>query len=248
MLLENKVAIITGASRGIGRRIAEVFAENGALIVLNYYNSAIKPQDLAKSLKDQVQQLPLAIKADVSTSKGISKIVRETLKRYGHIDILVNNAGITIRSNTLAITEQDWDRVQAVNLKGPFLCSKAVVPHMLQAKSGVILNIASIRGITGSKNSSHYAISKAGIIAMTKSFALEFAPYIRVNAIAPGYTFTDLHSHLDQKEIGTIETSIPLKRFGTVDDIANTALFLASEEARYITGETIIVAGGLVMQ
>jgi 3-oxoacyl-[acyl-carrier protein] reductase len=248
MLLENKVAIITGSSRGIGRRIAEVFAANGASVIINYFHSDADAQNVVQTIKEQTNSTSLLIKADVSTPDGANRLVDAAIKRFGHLDILVNNAGITIRGSTLETEEKDWDLVMAVNLKGPFLCAKAAIPSMLNNKGGVILNIASIRGITGSSNSMHYAVSKSGVITMTKSLAMEFAPFIRVNAIAPGYTMTDLHSHLDSNDIAKIKSSIPLKRFGSVDDIAQTALFLSSNNADYITGETIVVSGGLVIR
>jgi len=248
LILNNKVAIVTGSSRGIGRRIAEIFAENGASVVINYNHTDTEANNVLDAIRERTGFAPLIVKADVSTSDGVAKLVDSTLNHFGKIDILVNNAGITIRDSTLDIDEKDWDLVMAVNLKGPFLCVKTTIPVMLKNKSGTIINITSIRGITGSSNSMHYAVSKAGIITMTKSLAMEFAPFIRVNAIAPGYTMTDLHSHLDKNEISRIEASIPLKRFGSVNDIAKTALFLASDETSYITGETIIVSGGLVMK
>lgn len=248
MLLENKVAIITGSSRGIGRRIAEVFAVNGASVIINYFHSDVDARNVVRIIKKQTGTSPLSIKADVSTADGANQLVNAAINNFGRLDILVNNAGITIRSSTLELDEKNWDLVMAINLKSAFLCSKAAIPAMLKNKQGSILNIASIRGLTGSSNSMHYAVSKSGVITITKSLAMEFAPLIRVNAIAPGYTMTDLHSHLDKNDISKIESTIPLRRFGSVDDIAKTALFLSSDDAGYITGETIIVSGGLYMQ
>jgi 3-oxoacyl-[acyl-carrier protein] reductase len=248
MTLKDKVAIITGASRGIGRRIAEVFADNGASIVINYLQADNEAQMVMESIYSHTGIKALVVKADISTSSGVSSLVDAVMQHFGHVDILVNNAGMTIRGSLFDITEEKWDRVLDVNLKGPFLCSKAVAERMLKEKQGVIINIASIRGLTGSSSSLHYAVAKAGVIALTKSLALELAPHIRVNAIAPGYTHTELHAHLSQEEIRRIESTIPLKRFGMVDDIANAALFLASDQSSYITGETIVVSGGLVIR
>lgn len=247
-MLENRTAIITGASRGIGRRIAQLFADNGANIVINYFQSDSDAEDVAKSITLHTGKEPLIIKADVSTLGGVAKLVDGAVDEFGRVDVLVNNAGLTIRGSLFEITEEKWDRVLAVNLKGPFLCSKAAAKIMLAQKSGTIINIASIRGITGSSSSLHYAVSKAGVIAMTKSLAQELAPHVRVNAIAPGYTYTDLHAHLDKDDIARIESTIPLGRFGAVDDVANSALFLASDHSSYITGETLVVSGGLVMR
>ena len=248
MMLKDKVAIITGSSRGIGRRIAEAFADNGSNVVINYLNSEEDAQDAMKSITARTGLQPLVIQADISTSDGVARLVNSTIERFGCVDILVNNAGMTIRGSISDITEEIWDRVLAVNLKGSFLCSKAVAKSMVERKKGIIINIASIRGITGSSSSLHYAVSKAGVIALTKSLAQELAPHIRVNAIAPGYTYTDLHANLDKNEIARIKSTIPLKRFGIVDDVANTALFLASDNSGYITGETIVISGGLAMR
>lgn len=246
-MLNHRVAIITGASRGIGRSVAEIFADNGARVVINYLDSSNKAEEVAKSITEHTGLQPLVVKADISMAKGVVNLIDDTINRFGRVDILVNNAGITIRGSLSEITEENWDKVLDVNLKGPFLCCQAVAKVMLAQKRGSIINIASIRGITGSSSSLHYAVSKAGLIAMTKSLAQELAPHIRVNAIAPGYTHTDLHAHLDEESLSRIETTIPLKRFGTVDDVAHAALFLASDHSAYITGETIVVSGGLVM-
>jgi len=248
MKLKEKVAIIMGSSRGIGRRIAEVFADNGAKIVINYLHSDDAAHEASRAISARTGTDPLVIKADISIATQVNDLVARTVDQFGRVDILVNNAGITIRGSLSEITEEKWDQVLNVNLKGPFLCSKAVADIMLRQQRGNIINIASIRGITGSSSSLHYAVSKAGVIVMTKSLAMELAPYIRVNAIAPGYTYTDLHASLDEAGVRKIESTIPLRRFGSVDDIAATALFLASEESSYITGETIVVAGGLVMR
>lgn len=245
MKLKDKVAIVTGSSRGIGRRIAEVFAEHGAQVVVNYAHTEAAAQTVVDHIRTHTDTTPLAIQADVSDGAQVERLVSHTVDRFGRVDILVNNAGITIRGSLADLDEAKWDQVMAVNLKGPFLCTKAVIPAM---ESGSIINMSSIRGVTGSSSSLHYAVSKAGLITMTKSLAMELAPAIRVNGIAPGYTFTDLHTHRSQDDIHNIESTIPLARFGSVDDIANTALFLASDDAAYITGEIIVVSGGLVMR
>lgn len=247
LMLKDRVAIITGSSRGIGRRIAEVFAANHANVVVNYNQSDQAAVDTSESIRSQTGQSPLLVKADVSTAEGVDRLFDSTINRFGKVDILVNNAGITIRGALADITSEMWDRVMNVNLKGTFLCCQAAANSMKKQKKGNIINIASVRGISGSQSSAHYAVSKAGVIALTKSLALELAPEIRVNVIAPGYVETDLHAHLDSAAIQKIETNIPLHRFGTVEELAQTALFLASDNSGYITGTTIVASGGMVI-
>ncbi len=248
MKLKDKVALVTGSSRGIGRKIAEIFAEEGANVVINCLQRREEANALAETIKSQTQTSPFVVQADVSVSQQVMDLIAQTMEQFGRIDILVNNAGITIRGTLADLDEAKWDQVIDTNLKGPFLCSQAVTEVMVKQGSGTIINIASIRGITGSSSSLHYAVSKAGVIAMTKSMALELAPQIRVNAIAPGYTYTDLQAHLDEADIAKVEATIPLGRFGKVDDIASATLFLASDDSSYITGETLVVSGGLAMR
>lgn len=247
MGLQGKVAIITGAGRGIGRMIVENLAANGVSVIINYLHSEVEAIQLEQEIIRTYGVFAKAIKADVSISDQVQNMVFSSLNIFGHIDILVNNAGLTIRGKIQDITESDWDRVVDVNLKGTFLCSKAVCMSMLDQGGGCIVNIASMRGITGSSSSMHYAASKAGVIALTKCLALELAPTIRVNCIAPGYTFTDLHKGKSEEQIHQIEKGIPLKRFGKVEDIAAVVKFLVSDESSFITGETIVVSGGEVM-
>jgi 3-oxoacyl-[acyl-carrier protein] reductase len=248
MLLQDKIVLITGASRGIGRQIALNFADNGAKTVINYFQSQQEANQVAHTIAERTGNAPLIVKADVSVAQDVETMIQTVLSEYGRLDVLVNNAGITVRAKLRDLTEEIWDQVLAVNLKGPFLCSKLASEAMLREGQGKIINISSIRGLTGTSRSLHYSVSKAGLIAMTKSLALELAPHIQVNAIAPGYTFTDLHAHLREDEVAKIESTIPLKRFGTVDDMAGAALFLASSQSDYITGETIVVSGGLVIR
>ncbi|OQY45543.1 MAG: hypothetical protein B6242_10125 [Anaerolineaceae bacterium 4572_78] len=248
MKLKDKVAIVTGSSRGIGCRIAEIFAENGANVVINYLHAENVANEVATNIAKQTNTKPLVVQADMADVKQIDNLVNKTVERFGRIDILVNNAGIAIRTDLSDTTEEIWDRVLDVNLKGKFFCAKAVAEVMASQKTGNIINISSMRGITGSKRSVHYAVSMAGVNVMTKSLAAQLAPFIRVNGIAPGYTMTDLHAHLGKADIQKIESTVPLKRFATVDEIASIALFLASDESAYITGETIVASGGVVMR
>jgi len=247
MKLQGKVALVTGAGRGIGRKIAELYAANGATVAINYLHSENEAIQLQQVIRNTYNTDALLLQADVSNPEQVQNMVQLIVNEYGKVDILVNNAGLTIRGKLKDITESDWDRVIDVNLKGTFLCSKAVSASMLDQGTGCIVNISSMRGITGSSSSMHYAASKAGVIALTKCLALELSPTVRVNCIAPGYTFTDLHRSKSAEQIREIEQGIPLKRFGRAEDVAAAALFLASEDAGFITGDTIVVSGGEVM-
>ena len=248
MDLRGKVALITGASRGIGRKVAELFASHGAAIIINYLESQGAAQSLGSELTTKYGSDVLLYRADVSFSNQVHNMVEAAIHEFGKIDILINNAGITRRGTLLEITEEDWDRVIQVNLKGQFLCSQSVVPYMMRQGSGIIINMASMRGIAGSNSSMNYAVSKAGVIALTKCLAIELAPTIRVNCVAPGYTLTDIHNDKTPDQIKAISNRIPLKRFALAEEIASVVLFLASEDSNYVTGETIIVSGGYVIQ
>ncbi|MBI1978386.1 MAG: 3-oxoacyl-[acyl-carrier-protein] reductase [Candidatus Omnitrophica bacterium] len=247
MNLKDKVAIITGASRGIGKAIAISFAKAGAKIVL----CASKP-DLLAQVSGEIEQLtgqkPMHFVFDIRDGKKIEEVVKKTLDTHSRIDILVNNAGTT-RDKLLALmSEEDWDFVLSTNLKSVFLFTKAVLRPMIKQRSGRIINMSSIAGITGNAGQANYAASKGGIIAFTKTAGKELAKRnITVNAIAPGFVETDMTAQLGEKVIEEVKTRIPLGRFGTTQDIASLALFLASEEASYITGQVISVDGGLSM-
>lgn len=247
MKLKDQVAIITGASRGIGKAVAVVFAQEGARVVINYRQSEAEAKKLAEEIVSR-SGVAIAIKADVSKAEEVRSMVEKTLSALGRIDVLVNNAGITIRASLWEITEEMWDAVLDANLKGTFLCSKAVARIMMDQGEGKIINIASIRGIAGSERSMHYSVSKAGVIALTKCMARELAPFVRVNAIAPGYTNTQLHADLDDAARRRIADTIPLKRFAQPEEIARVCLFLASSAANYVTGQTIVVDGGILMR
>lgn len=246
MRLENKVAVITGGARGIGYSIAEKFASEGAKVVILDLNQDSIDKAVAKLNK--LQEDATGYIADVTNSSQITDIFKQIYKRFKQIDILVNNAGITKDNLMMRMKEEDWDAVINVNLKGTFNCTQKVSHYMMKQKNGVILNIASVIGIMGNAGQANYAASKGGIIALTKSTAKEFASRnIRANVIAPGFIQTEMTDNLSQEVIDKYAEVIPLNRMGTPHDVANLCLFLASEEANYITGQTICVDGGLVM-
>ncbi|MCD6177418.1 MAG: 3-oxoacyl-[acyl-carrier-protein] reductase [Candidatus Cloacimonetes bacterium] len=244
--LEDKVAIITGAARGIGFSIAEMLSKHGATsIIIDLNKEAV---DAAVQQIDDLGNRAIGFIADVTNSDEVASIFKEIHKKFGKIDILINNAGITKDGLLMKMKESDWDAVMNVNLKGTFICTQKVCRYMMKSRSGVILNIASVVGIMGNAGQANYAASKGGIIALTKSSAKEFASRnIRVNAIAPGFIKTEMTDKLPQEVIDNYSDAIPLSRMGTAKDIANLCIFLASEEASYITGQTIQVDGGLIM-
>ena len=244
--LEDKVAIITGAARGIGFSIAEMLSEHGATsIIIDLNQEAV---DAAVQQIDDMGNRAIGFTADVTNSDEIASIFKEIHKKFGKIDILINNAGITKDGLLMKMKESDWDAVMNVNLKGTFICTQKVCRYMLKSRSGVIINIASVVGIMGNAGQANYAASKGGIIALTKSSAREFASRnIRVNAIAPGFIQTEMTDKLPQEVIDNYSSAIPLSRMGTAKDVANLCIFLASQEAGYITGQTIQVDGGLIM-
>ena len=244
--LEDKVAIITGAARGIGFSIAEMLSEHGATsIIIDLNKEAV---DAAVQQIDDLGNRAIGFIADVTNSDEVASIFKEIHKKFGKIDILINNAGITKDGLLMKMKESDWDAVMNVNLKGTFICTQKVCRYMMKSRSGVILNIASVVGIIGNAGQANYAASKGGIIALTKSSAKEFASRnIRVNAIAPGFIKTEMTDKLPQEVIDNYSDAIPLSRMGTAKDVANLCIFLASEEASYITGQTIQVDGGLIM-
>ncbi|AEM73222.1 3-oxoacyl-[acyl-carrier-protein] reductase [Caldicellulosiruptor acetigenus] len=246
-LLKDKVALITGASRGIGRAIALKFAQNGANVIINYSSS----QSQAEELKEEIEKIgtkAMIIKCDVSNADEVSQMFSQVEKEFGRLDILVNNAGITKDGLILRMNEEDFDKVIAINLKGAFLCARAAAKMMVKQRSGNIINISSVVGIAGNIGQANYAASKAGIIGLTKSLAKELASRnIRVNAIAPGFIKTDMTEVLSDKVKEVMLSSIPLGRFGKADEVANVALFLASNLSSYITGQVIVVDGGMIM-
>lgn len=245
-LLENKVALITGATRGIGRGIALKFAEHGCNVAFTYVSSESKAIELQNELIKYGVKAK-GYKADASIYSLAEQIVDEIIKEWGTIDILVNNAGITKDGLLMRMTETQFDEVINANLKSVFNYTKSVQKIMLKNRKGSIINISSVVGIKGNAGQSNYAASKAGIIGFTKSVALELGSRnIRCNAIAPGFIETEMTHSLDEKIIEQWRQSIPLKRGGTPEDIANTCVFLASDMSSYITGQCINVCGGML--
>lgn len=245
MLLKDKIAIVTGGSRGIGRAIVFELIYHGAKVVFTY----IKSDEAAGIVLDEVKELKgeaEAVKQDVRDFESAKKVVQEALNRFGKIDILVNNAGIIRDKALMMMDEEDWNDVIKTNLTGYFNMARACIVTMLKQKSGNIINISSVSGITGTARQVNYSASKAGIIGFTKSLAKEVAAYnIRVNAIAPGFIETDMLAGLKNKD--ELLTRIPLARFGKPKDVAKAVSFLASEQAGYITGQVIKIDGGLAI-
>ncbi|MBI2328925.1 MAG: 3-oxoacyl-[acyl-carrier-protein] reductase [Chloroflexi bacterium] len=245
MDLSNKVAIVTGSSRGIGRAIALKLAEVGATVVITGSSDAATVDSVAEEVRAMNRQ-SLAILVDVSLSSDVDRMVAETVATYGRLDILVNNAGITRDQLVLRMSDEDWDKVLNVNLKSVFLCTRAVLRHMLKQRWGRIISITSIVALTGNAGQANYASAKAGIIGFTRTIAREVASRgITANAIAPGFIETRMTQRLSEKQRQELTGRIPLGYFGTPRDVAEAVVFLASEEARYITGQVLNVDGGL---
>jgi 3-oxoacyl-[acyl-carrier protein] reductase len=245
MRLKGKVAIITGASRGIGSAIARVFAKEGAKVVINYKLSEEKASQLAEEIRKNGGEA-ITIKADVSKPDEVKQLVRMTVDRYGTVDILVNNAGVLFDKTFLDATEDIWDKTIDTNLKGAYLCSKEVAPIMLNQKKGKIINISSNSGLyhPSAMTLVEYVASKAGMNGLTKALALQLGPNINVNAICPGRITTEMVAGADPEVEKRIIEETPLKRFGTPEEVANAAVYLASNESDFVTGELHIVAGG----
>lgn len=246
--LAEKVALVTGASRGIGRAIAEELAANGAQVVVNYNSSEAAAADVVAQIKENGGEAT-AIQADVSDFAAAKALVKATIDAYGHIDVLVNNAGTTRDKLLLMMKEGDWDTVIDTNLKSLFNCCKATVrPMMRRKQGGRIINISSVVGLAGQGGQTNYAASKAGIIGFTKSLAKEIGSrQITVNAVAPGFFPTALTDVLSDEMVETAIEHIPLGRLGQVEEVAHLVAFLASDKAAYITGEVIRVDGGMAM-
>lgn len=245
-LLAGKNVIITGASRGIGKGIAEVFAKNGANVAFTYSSSA----EAANELENQLNQLKIkakGYKSNAANFEEAQELVKNVLDDFGSIDVLINNAGITKDNLLMRMSEEDFDKVLDVNLKSVFNMSKAILRPMLKQRSGSVINISSVVGVKGNAGQANYSASKAGIIGFSKSMALELGSRnIRVNAIAPGFIETEMTAKLDEKTVAGWREAIPLKRGGTPEDIANACIFLASDLSAYITGQVLQVDGGML--
>ncbi|MGI5839137.1 MAG: 3-oxoacyl-[acyl-carrier-protein] reductase [bacterium] len=246
MFLENRAAIVTGGGRGIGKAIALALAEAGADVVLAGRNPA-PLATVAAAIKDMGRRA-FPVRTDVSNSAEAGRLLDAAVSEFGRVDVLVNNAGITRDALLLRMKEDDWDTVMGINLKGTFNCIKAAAKPMFKQRSGAIINITSVVGLTGNIGQANYSASKAGVIGLTKSAAKEFGPRgITVNAVAPGFIFTEMTEHLPAEAKESFLGRIPLGRGGTPEDVARVVVFLASPAAAYISGQTINVDGGMVM-
>ena len=244
--MKNKTALITGASGGIGSEIAKVFAKNGYRLILNYYKSKKEAEGLEKDLLNLGYDA-LAIKADVSDFLETEDMVKKALKFLGKIDVLVNSAGVCLQKLLHKTESKEWDYVFDVNVKGVFNCCKAVLPTMIHERSGKIINISSIFGLKGASLEVAYSASKAAIVGFTKALAKEVGPSsINVNCVVPGVINTKMNKNLSNGDMEVLRNSSSLLKIGLPRDVANAVLFLASKEANFITGQTIIVDGGLI--
>ena len=244
MDLSSRVAIVTGSGQGIGGAIALKLAEAGATVVINDIGETLA-NSVAKEIKNMKRE-SLVVLADVSSSADVNRLVETTIATYGQLDILVNNAGITRDQLVLRMSDEDWDKVINVNLKSVFLCTRAALRFMIKQRRGRIINMASIVGIVGNAGQANYASAKAGIIGFTRTIAKEVASRgITVNAIAPGFIETGMTQQLKEEQKQEIKKRIPLGYFGTPRDVAEAVTFLASEKARYITGQVVNVDGGM---
>ncbi len=247
LTLENQVAVVTGASRGIGRAIALELAARGAAVVVNYHRSAQAAEEVVAAIQAQGGQAT-AFQADVSNFEQAQALIKAAITTFGHLSILINNAGITRDTLIMMMSEEDWDVVQNTNLKSTFNCSKAAVRHMMRKRYGRIINITSVAGQMGNPGQTNYSASKAGQIGFTKALAREVATRnITVNAIAAGYIDTDIWSNVSEEAQQAVLNMIPLGRKGTPEEIAYAVAFLASDQAAYITGQVLGVDGGMAM-
>jgi len=247
MVLSNQAAIVTGATGGIGQAIATALAREGAAVVVNYVRSAEKAETLVSRLTEMGAQA-LAVQADVSTPEGAERLVQAALDRFGRVDILVNNAGINHDTLLVRMKESDWDSVLDTNLKGAFLCIKAVTRPMMKARHGRIINIGSVAGLAGNAGQANYSAAKAGLIGLTRAVARELGSRnITVNCIAPGAIDAGMLLELNEQQRESYLRQIPLERFGRPEDVAAAVVFLAGPGGSYITGQTLAVDGGLTM-
>ena len=244
---ENKTVLITGASRGIGKETALRFAKAGYNIVINYVSNKTNVEELKKEF-DEYKVETLILKADVSNKEEVEELVKKAIDKFGKIDVLVNNAGITKDNLLMRMSEEEFDKVIEINLKGTYLVTKAVTKYMMKKRSGSIINLSSVVGVAGNAGQCNYSASKAGIIGFTKSIAKELASRnIRANAVAPGFIETDMTNVLSDTVKETIHNQIPLKRMGNAKEVAELIYFLGSEKSSYITGQVINIDGGMVM-
>ena len=243
---KDRTVIVTGGSRGIGKAIILKFSELGANVVINYVNSANKAKELATTILNNGGKA-LVVQADVSNFDDSKKLIDKTIEEFGKVDVLINNSGITKDNLMLRMSESDFDKVISVNLKGTWNMCKNITRHFLKNKSGSIINISSVVGLIGNAGQANYVASKAGIIGLTKSLAKEFGSRgIRVNAIAPGFIKTEMTNDLPDSVKEEYLKQIPLNKLGNPTDVANACIFLASQDANYITGQVINVNGGMV--
>lgn len=246
-MTDKKVAVVTGASRGIGRAVALELGKTGAFVVINYNGSKEKAEEVKKEI-EALGGSACTYKCDVSDFAAGAAFFKEIIKEYGRIDILVNNAGITKDGLLMAMSEEDFSAVVDVNLKGTFYCIRHAARQMMRQKKGRIINLSSVVGVRGNAGQANYAASKAGVIGLTKSAAKELASRgITVNAIAPGFICTDMTDALSEKVRDEVKREIPMGAFGKPEDVARAAVFFASEEAGYITGQVLCVDGGMAM-
>ena len=245
--LQNKAALVTGGSRGIGKAIALALADNGANVAFTYKSAAAAADEVVKAIEAKGRKA-LAIQSDAKNFSEANSVVEKVIAQFQRLDILVNNAGITKDTLLMRMSEQDWDDVIDTNLKGAFNFSKAVCKQMMSQREGVIINISSIAGVIGNPGQTNYAAAKAGLIGMTKTLAKELSSRnIRVNAVAPGFVDTDMTEKLTPQQKEALIGMIPLKRTAKPEEIASVVLFLASQASSYVTGQVLCVDGGLVM-
>ncbi|GGA92341.1 3-oxoacyl-[acyl-carrier-protein] reductase [Ornithinibacillus halotolerans] len=246
-MLSGKTAIVTGGSRGIGKSIAIELAKQGANVVVNYAGNEQKAQEVVEEI-ERLGVQSIKVQADVANEEQVKEMIKQTIDSFGRVDILVNNAGITRDNLLMRMKETEFDQVINTNLKGVFMCTKAVTRQMMKQRSGRIINVASIVGVSGNPGQANYVAAKAGVIGLTKTTAKELASRnILVNAIAPGFISTDMTDQLTDEQKEGMLSLIPLAKFGQPEDVAKVVRFLASDDANYITGQTIHIDGGMVM-
>ncbi|TGB00251.1 3-oxoacyl-[acyl-carrier-protein] reductase [Sporolactobacillus shoreae] len=248
MLLKDKVALVTGASRGIGRAIALELAREGASVVVNFAGSKDKAEETASEIREMGTEA-FVFQCDVSNEEDVQSMIKASIEKFGHLDIVVNNAGITRDGLLMRLKEEDWDAVLNTNLKGVFLVTKTVLRPMMRQKHGKIVNVASVVGILGNPGQANYVAAKAGVIGLTKTTAREVASRgITVNAVAPGFITTEMTDKLSEQVKEQMKSEIPLQRLGSPEDVAKVVRFLASDDSNYMTGQTLSIDGGMAMQ